>query len=137
MLTVTDWFMHDGQDRRLLYPADYAQCFGQGRGDGLGYLTDLLGKVNAILELLGVSDVVITGGWGPPSLHLHAPHSGHINGQAVDLRDRDASLWHKIAGRPDYLKERELWLEAWDPKSPHVHIDSLMRADRPTRVFHP
>ncbi len=68
-----------------------------------------------------------------------AAKSGHMSGHAVDLEDdKDQQiLWKICAAHSDTLRKYNLFLEAKEATIGWVHIDNVVRADRPSRIFIP
>lgn len=101
----------------------------------------LLPRVNALLQDLGVSSVIVTSGWRPPSLNAHipnaAPRSLHMVGKAVDLSDVEGKLFNLIIDHHPLLKKYELWVENRMFTPTWVHLDIGHRKEREVNIFSP
>lgn len=109
----------------------------------------LLGKVNSLLQELGVKQrITVSSGFRPSKVNTNTPNAAkgslHQKGMAIDiLDDKSQTLASLIASRPDLLRKYGLWLES--PKHTigkntnwvHLDSDSIIRKDRPSRIFIP
>jgi hypothetical protein len=107
---------------------------------------NLLKKVNALLNDLGVQKVKVSSGFRPSEINSGLPNSAkrslHMFGMAVDIHDdKEQSLGKLIANRPDLLKKYNLWIEdlgsTQGKNSNWTHLDCGNRTDRPSRCFKP
>lgn len=108
--------------------------------------SELLEKVNAMLDELGIKSAKVSSGWRPPSINSAtakaATKSAHMTGEAVDLfDDKDQSLCKLILSKPELLKKYGLWMEDMGSTkgkfSNWCHLDTRKRSDRPVQVFKP
>lgn len=106
----------------------------------------LLEAVNALFKELGLEKPVVSSGFRPSKINTQvkgAKASGHLRGMAVDLVDVDGSLATVIAANPARLRHHGLMIEnprvtvTADGKSRWLHIDTVNRVDRPSRMFTP
>lgn len=106
----------------------------------------LLDKVNNFLnELKDIETIAgtqsVSSGFRPSDVNKSIPgaalHSNHMICKAIDLKDKDGSLDEAVGKHPELLRKYGLWRE--DPSStPNwCHLDYAVRADRPSRTFHP
>lgn len=122
-------------DRRTQYPNEYEDS----------YLTNaiiLLDKINSLLDELGITETTISSGWRPLSVNNKITNaskkSAHMIGKAIDLKDNsDQHLAKLIASQPELLRKYGLFLENPDSTKYWIHLDYLVRADRPSRIFNP
>jgi len=114
----------------------------------------LIGRVNAMLDELGVSRATVTSGWRPPSYNERlramgvpaARNSQHITGQAVDIADPGHTISNMVLGDPSILERHGLWMEDPSRTPTWVHFDLGAGRDpgrhrdgtpRKNRVFKP
>lgn len=106
----------------------------------------LLEKVNALLNELSVSSAVVTSGFRPAAINNKitnaAKKSAHMIGKAVDILDnKNQDLAKLVANSPILLKKYGLWMESMTAtkgkNTNWVHLDTMDRKDRPSRVFLP
>jgi uncharacterized protein YcbK (DUF882 family) len=100
---------------------------------------DLLERVNGLLEELKVKSAVVSSGYRPSSANASvggAKRSAHMRCQAIDLQDDAAqSLANKMT--PALLRKYGLFMENEAYTKNWVHLDTVQRADRPSRRFIP
>lgn len=128
LITLKDYLM--GRDE--LYKSEYTNEI---RDNALL----LLSKVNSLLTELGLTDVKVSSGWRPVAVNQQLANSSkrslHMIGLAVDLQDKDKSIYKLIIDRPELLKKYSLWLERAEDTPDWTHLDLGQRVDRPIRVF--
>ncbi len=106
--------------------------------------TDLLIKVNSLLQELGVSDVHVTSGYRTPEHNLKiggALKSNHCKAQAIDLKDDDRAIGNRIMTNLKVLISRGLHMESLDycvTSQGHkwIHLQSVAPQSKST-VFIP
>lgn len=127
------------KDRRKQFPSEFNTQI-------LINATQLLQKINAFLNELGVQKGNVTSGWRPASVNSQtqnaAKKSFHMLGMAVDLLDNDKQELAKlVASNPDLLRKYGLFMEDMNhtrgQNTNWCHIDMGARADRPSRIFIP
>jgi len=102
---------------------------------------DLLNRVNNLLEQLEIANSIVSSGFRPTFVNAKIPNaaksSGHIIGKSIDILDPAGKLKELVAAHPEKLRTLQLFLE--DPKSTNgwMHLDSVTRPDRPSRIFIP
>lgn len=127
------------KDRRVVYASEYQPEY-------LDNAKKLLLAVNSFLNDLGIKTGDVTSGWRPASINKQttnaAKHSAHMICLAVDLLDnKNQDLAKLVCSRPDLLRKYNLFVE--NPQSTRgqntnwCHLDLLVRADRPSRMFNP
>lgn len=92
---------------------------------------DLLAKVNALLNEIGVKSVKVNSGWRPASINQAnggSKTSKHLVGQAIDLDDDDKrTLSDKITD--ELLEKHQLFMEHPDathgPKGTWTHLQTV------------
>jgi len=106
----------------------------------------LLEKVNALLNELSIDKAVVSSGFRPSTINNKvtnaAKKSAHMIGKAVDILDnKNQDLAKLIANNPILLKKYDLWMESSTATKGQntnwVHLDFMVRKDRPSRVFLP
>ena len=106
----------------------------------------LLPKVNALLDELGIKNVKISSGFRTSEANVATPNSAkksaHMICKAIDiLDDKSQTLGKLIASRPDLLKKHGLMIEDLGSTigkiTNWVHLDDVVRSDRPSQSFHP
>lgn len=127
------------KDRRQEYSNEYDDSITDNA-------TILLFKVNSLLNDLGIEKADVTSGWRPESVNVKitnaAKKSAHMIGKAVDILDNDnQDLAKLVASRPDLLRKYDLFMEDLNStrgkNTNWVHLDYMVRSDRPSRVFLP
>jgi hypothetical protein len=105
---------------------------------------DLLNRVNALLNELGVDSVKVTSGWRPAGINKAiggSSRSYHLVGKAVDLRDNARQEFATLLIKNNSLLHKYgLWLESPDATRGNtnwVHLDTGIRDGRELRVFNP
>lgn len=108
---------------------------------------ELMKRVNALLQELGVEQAKVSSGWRPKKLNDElieqgkpaAKKSRHITGEAIDLVDVGQKISSAVMKDPSILNRHGLWME--DPRSTRtwVHFDLGKTRDpkRKYRVFKP
>ena len=126
-------------DRRKQYASDFTDEINNNA-------IVLLDKVNSLLGELGIKTGDVTSGWRPAAINSKtanaAKRSAHMIGKAVDLLDNDnQDLAKLVASRPDLLRKYELFMEDMNStrgiNQNWVHLDYMVRSDRPNRIFIP
>lgn len=101
MLTIKDYI----GDKDVLYPGEWTTHHNDNA-------TELLRRVNALLEYLGC-DVTLSSGWRPPSYNKKirgSLYSAHLTGQALDIKDIDGSFKEMVT--EDLLRQYDLYQES-------------------------
>lgn len=102
----------------------------------------LLKCLNEFLNELGITEVIVTSGWRPPSLNKTISNaskkSHHQTGKACDIKDdSEQSLCKLILSKPELLRTHGLWMEDPAATKGWTHLDIGLRSERPIRVFKP
>lgn len=101
----------------------------------------LLGKVNAFLDELKVTQAIVSSGWRPEAINATianaAKKSQHTIGAAVDIADTHGYLKGIILSNVDLLKKYDLWMENQDSTPTWVHLDTHQRSPRQHNIFNP
>lgn len=127
------------KDRRQEYPNDFNNTINENA-------KVLLQKINSLLNDLGIYKSDVTSGWRPDAINSKlsnaAKKSAHMLGKAVDLLDNsNQDLGKLIASRPDLLRKYDLFMEDLShtrgKNTNWIHLDYLVRSDRPSRTFVP
>lgn len=132
MITLKDWVTSSGK-----YPERAKEL----TPDVVLSAEEFLILVNDLLEQLGIASASVSSGFRPASVNSKIPNaakrSAHMSGKAIDLIDIDGSLKKLIASKPEIMRKLGLFLE--DPASTPTwcHVDCVVRADRPSRIFKP
>ncbi len=116
----------------IITPEDYFKCYGRkSRHFGKDFRTipafaseydqevkenaeDLLIKVNALVQELGLEYKGLNSGWRPSLYNVRiggARRSRHTIGQAIDLTDRDGKIKAKIMSNPEVLRPYDMSME--------------------------
>jgi hypothetical protein len=107
------------------------------------YITNannLLTRVNALLQEIGIKQVKVSSGFRPTSANKAAggaKKSSHTTCNAIDIEDLGNRIGKLVVARPDLLRKHNLFVEdlKWTPS--WLHIDQANRKDRPSRTFIP
>lgn len=103
MITLEQYWM--GRDK--LYPLQLKQEY-------ISNATDLLARVNLLLEEMGRTNVGVNSGWRPPAINKQvggAVKSNHMTGNAIDLSDDDGSIDIWCTNNIFHLKAQGLYME--------------------------
>jgi hypothetical protein len=104
---------------------------------------ELVSRVNAFLDDLGIEEAKISSGWRPKSINDATPGasktSAHLTCQAVDIKDdEDQSLCNLIKDRLDKLEEFDLYMEDPDrTKGKFTTWCHLQTRKAKNRIFKP
>ena len=132
MLKLNDWITSSGK---------YPERASESNSDIEASATVLLEKVNAVLEDCGLKDVKVSSGFRPESVNAKitnaAKKSAHMSGKAIDLVDVDGKIKALVQSKPELLRKLGLFMEHPDATPTWCHLDYVVRADRPNRIFKP
>lgn len=108
------------KNREKVYPNDYTEEVQKN-------IADLLIKINIIRQAWG-NPMIVTSGWRPKEINEHTPgaakNSKHILGLAVDIADKDGSLYRWLLNNVNILERAELWVETKTCCPTWVHFQS-------------
>ncbi len=104
-------------------------------------IVDLLARVNPCLAECGIEKVKVSSGFRPSAVNAAIPtaakKSAHLTGKAVDLEDPEGKLKQVVGAKPGFLRKHGLMMEDPTACKTWMHLDTVARADRPSRTFKP